>query len=96
MSRTAVKINVLKATWIWNPFHLIKFLATKLLYKQLNEWTKDFLLFYYKFNLKPDLYKEAISVETILKLFSVFSVYIPLWWQDLGLRFSCNNLNPCY
>lgn len=78
MSRTAMKINVLKATWIWNSFHLIKFLATKLLYKRLNEWTKDFLLFYYKFNLKPDLYKEAISVKTILKLFSVFSVYIPL------------------
>lgn len=73
-----MKINVLKATWIWNSFHLIKFLATKLLYKRLNEWTKDFLLFYYKFNLKPDLYKEAISVKTILKLFSVFSVYIPL------------------
>ena len=91
-----MKINVLKATWIWNPYHLIKFLATKLLYKRLNEWAKDFLLFYYKFNLKPDLYKEAISVKTILKLFSIFSVYIPLWWQDLSLRFSCNNLNPCY
>ena len=49
-----MKINVLKATWVWYPFFLIKFLTTKLLYKQLNEWTKVFLLFYYKFNLKSD------------------------------------------